>query len=53
MDDLIRAVDQKNQYDDRVYDELKGKLLKAGTQKTIIRDHMRGDAETDTISKEV
>lgn len=33
-------MDQKNQYD-----ELKEKLLKAGTQKTIIRDQVRGDTE--------
>lgn len=46
-------MDQKNQYDDSKYDELKEKLLKAGTQKTIIRDQVRGDTEEGIAPKEV
>lgn len=51
MDDLISAVDQKNQYDDSEYDELKEKLLKAETQKAITRNQARNDTETYVLKK--
>lgn len=53
MDDLTRIVDQKNWYNDSKYDELKEKLPKAGTQKSIIRDKERSDIEVDIALKEV
>lgn len=52
MDDLISTMDQKNQYDNSEYDELKEKLLKSGTQKTIMKDQVRGEIETD-VPKEM
>lgn len=53
MDDLTRIVDQKNWYNDSKYDELKEKLPKAETQKSIVRDQKRGDIEVDIAPKEV
>lgn len=49
---MISAMDETNQYDDGKYDELKEKLLKAGTQKNTIRDQVRGDIEADIVPKE-
>ena len=40
MNDLISAAGVKNPYNDSEYDELKEKLLKAGTQKTDYKGHM-------------
>lgn len=53
MHDLIRALDEKNQYDDSKYDELKKKLPMAGTLKTRIGDQVRGDTEVDIAPKDV